>query len=216
MAEHRESNQAHVREWLTSNAAANIYALILPAILIAAIFPLDYDYYTFAKQAAFVAALFAIVRSLTTGGKHAAYWISAFAIPAILYCPFNDFRLHRETWQAIDALSALLFMANGYATNSTEGRAILRKIAIFPLLAAKTILLIPVWIIKDEFTPKPPPREIYPWEIDRLETWNYLNRRHPSAHPQEPSLTKGQTLFYTGAIITLLAATLAIVVCFIL
>lgn len=43
-----------------------------------------------------------------------------------------------------------------------------------------------------------------------------FNRRYPSIHPQEPSLTKGETLFYAGAIITLLAATLAIVVCFIL
>ena len=216
MKEHKESNHSPVGEWLKCNAAANIFAVIIPAFLIAAIFPLDYDYYDFAKQAAFIAALFAICREAIGGSGSKAYWIAAFSVPAILFCPFNDFRFHRETWQVIDAGAALLFIINGYVTNSAQGKAYLRKIALFPLLAAKTILLIPVWIIKDEFTPKPPPREIYPWEIDRLEMQNYHNRRRPSVHPQEPSLTKGETLFYAGAIIILLAATLAIVVCFIL
>lgn len=86
-----------------------IPALIVAIMLLVAILPLPYGYYTFLRWATCGVAVF-IAFNAYRWGKTWATWL--FGAIAVLFNPFVPIYLTKEIWQPIDVVGALLFGAS--------------------------------------------------------------------------------------------------------
>ena len=86
-----------------------IPALIVAIMLLVAVFPLPYGYYTFLRWATCGVAIF-IAFNAYRWGRIWATWL--FGAIAVLFNPFVPIYLTKEIWQPIDVICALLFGAS--------------------------------------------------------------------------------------------------------
>lgn len=104
--------QSLVNNWIDGSKfsmkeSAKIVAAIVGFLLLIALLPLPYGYYTFLRLTVFMSSLF-LVYQLSEMKEHK---ISAIlALLAILFNPFIPVYLSRELWMPIDLISAGFFL----------------------------------------------------------------------------------------------------------
>ena len=86
-----------------------IPALIIAIMMVIAVFPLPYGYYTFLRWAVCGVAVY-IAFNAYQWGRVWATWL--FGAIAILFNPFMPIYLTKEIWQPIDIVCALVFGAS--------------------------------------------------------------------------------------------------------
>jgi hypothetical protein len=95
-----------------SNKTLPMVLWIVPAlILIVAVFPLPYGYYTFTR---IVTCLACIVLAYSTyrSTPPAFGWCAAFAIVAVLFNPIIPIHLTRGVWMGLDLGAAAIILAH--------------------------------------------------------------------------------------------------------
>lgn len=91
---------------------------LLPAILlVVAVLPLPYGYYTFLRIVVFLAAGF-IAFTTFSHSEQLGFWTVAFALIALLFNPIIPVFLEREMWFVIDLAVAAAFIVYGMAERS--------------------------------------------------------------------------------------------------
>lgn len=88
-----------------------IIAYIIGALLLLAILPLPYGYYTFLRLSVFLAGSFLAYKSYQSAQFG---WAISFVSVAILFNPLIPIYLSRAEWLPIDLLCASLFFVAGY------------------------------------------------------------------------------------------------------
>ena len=86
---------------------------ILPAImLLIAVLPLPYGYYTLLRIVVCIAASF-IAYSVRSESENVGLWAVVFAVIALIFNPIIPIHLPRETWLIINLICAGTFCAFG-------------------------------------------------------------------------------------------------------
>jgi hypothetical protein len=85
-------------------------AIIIGFLLLIAILPLPYGYYTFLRLVVFGGGLF-LAYQLYEQKLHK--WSVVMAVLAVLFNPFIPVYLSRETWLPIDIVGAITFLVVG-------------------------------------------------------------------------------------------------------
>jgi hypothetical protein len=91
---------------MVSKRPYTIPALIVAVMMLVAVLPLPYGYYTFLRWVTCAVAVFIAVVSYLWG-RYWATWL--FGAVAILFNPFVPIYLTKEIWQPINIVCALLF-----------------------------------------------------------------------------------------------------------
>ena len=87
-------------------------ALLATAFLLLALLPLPYGYYTLLRLVVCGVAGYGAFRAAETGQTA---WFLGLGVLALLFNPVFPVPLGRELWQPVDAVTAVIMLASGFA-----------------------------------------------------------------------------------------------------
>jgi len=105
-------------------ATSNIeyYAWLVPAVLlIVAIFPLPYGYYTFLRVVVCGTAIFVAWRSYNNSSSFIRSSSAFWALVAVLFNPFIPVHLTKSIWVVIDLAVALAYLGHAFLVYRAVG-----------------------------------------------------------------------------------------------